>query len=240
MQERVCLIVPCYNEARRLDFGQFDEAARRLPLWFVFVDDGSTDGTPDVVRAHTSDRLWLVELDRNGGKGEAVRQGMLRAEALPFYGQLDWIGFWDADLSTPLTELPRFFEYQAMYGAPQDAVFGSRVARLGSRVRRRAVRHFLGRLFATVATVLLKVRAYDSQCGAKVFRPAVAARCFRDPFVTRWVFDLEILLRLRGAAVLEYPLAEWHDVAGSKMKILPNVWRTIADLFRLRARYGPR
>jgi len=73
-----------------------------------------------------------------------------------------------------------------------------------------------------------------------VFRPAVAARCFRDPFVTRWVFDLEVLLRLRGAAVLEYPLAEWHDVAGSKMKILPNVWRTIADLFRLRARYGPR
>jgi len=237
MQEHVCLIVPCYNEARRLDFDQFEAAARRDPLWLVFVDDGSADGTADVVRAHASDRIWLIVLDRNVGKAEAVRQGMLQAEALPFYAQLDWIGFWDADLSTPLTELPKFFEYQALTGAPMDAVIGSRVSRLGSRVRRRAVRHFLGRVFVTVASILLKTHAYDSQCGAKVFRIAVAARCFREPFVTRWLFDLEVLLRLRDAAVLEYPLREWQDVAGSKMRVLPNVWRTLRDLLRLRAKY---
>ena len=237
MQEHVCLIVPCYNEARRLDFDQFEAAARRDPLWFVFVDDGSADGTSDVVRAHASDRVRLIVLDRNVGKAEAVRQGMLQAEALPFYAQLDWIGFWDADLSTPLTELPKFFEYQALTGPPMDAVIGSRVSRLGSRVRRRAVRHVLGRVFVTVASMLLKTRAYDSQCGAKVFRIAVAARCFREPFVTRWLFDLEVLLRLRDAAVLEYPLREWRDVAGGKMKVLPNVWRTLIDLLRLRAKY---
>ena len=162
MQEHVCLIVPCYNEARRLDFDQFEAAARRDPLWLVFVDDGSADGTADVVRAHASDRIWLIVLDRNVGKAEAVRQGMLQAEALPFYAQLDWIGFWDADLSTPLTELPKFFEFQALTGAPMDAVIGSRVSRLGSCVRRRAVRHVLGRVFVTVASMLLKTRAYDS------------------------------------------------------------------------------
>jgi len=237
MQEHVCLIVPCYNEARRLDFDQFEAAARRDPLWLVFVDDGSADGTADVVRAHASDRIWLIVLDRNVGKAEAVRQGMLQAEALPFYAQLDWIGFWDADLSTPLTELPKFFEFQALTGAPMDAVIGSRVSRLGSCVRRRAVRHFLGRVFVTVSSILLKTQAYDSQCGAKVFRIAVAARCFREPFVTRWLFDLEVLLRLRDAAVLEYPLREWQDVAGSKMRVLPNVWRTLRDLLRLRAKY---
>jgi len=237
MQEHVCLIVPCYNEARRLDFDQFEAAARRDPLWLVFVDDGSADGTADVVRAHASDRIWLIVLDRNVGKAEAVRQGMLQAEALPFYAQLDWIGFWDADLSTPLAELPKFFEFQALTGAPMDAVIGSRVSRLGSCVRRRAVRHFLGRVFVTVSSILLKTQAYDSQCGAKVFRIAVAARCFREPFVTRWLFDLEVLLRLRDAAVLEYPLREWQDVAGSKMRVLPNVWRTLRDLLRLRAKY---
>jgi dolichyl-phosphate beta-glucosyltransferase len=237
MQEHVCLIVPCYNEARRLDVAEFEAAAARHNLWLVFVDDGSTDDTSNVVRAHASDRLRLIVLERNRGKAEAVRQGMLRTEALPFYGRLDWIGFWDADLSTPLTELPKFFEYLALADSPMDAVIGSRVSRLGSRVHRRFLRHVLGRLFATVASVLLNTRAYDSQCGAKVFRTAAASRCFREPFVTRWLFDLEILLRLRDAAVLEYPLTQWHDVAGGNMNILPNVWRTIRDLLRLRSKY---
>lgn len=240
MQERVCLIVPCYNEARRLDMASFEAAVVSLPLWLVFVDDGSTDDTAGVVRAHAGDRVHLVRLDRNGGKGEAVRQGVRQAEALPFYPQLDWIGFWDADLSTPLAELPKFFEFQALSGELMDAVIGSRVSRLGSHVRRRALRHVLGRLFVTVTSLLLHTQAYDSQCGAKVFRPAVAARCFRDPFVTRWLFDLEILLRLGDARVLEYPLREWHDVAGGQMKILPNAWRTVRDLLRLRVRYRDR
>lgn len=237
MQEHVCLIVPCFNEARRLDMASFAAAAASLPLWLVFVDDGSTDDIARVVQAHAGDRIRLVRLEQNSGKAEAVRQGILRAEALPFYPQLDWIGFWDADLSTPLAELPKFFEFQDLSGGPMDAVIGSRVSRLGSRIRRRPLRHVLGRLFVTASSLLLHTQAYDSQCGAKVFRPAVAARCFRDPFVTRWLFDLEVLLRLDSARVLEYPLREWRDVAGSKMRILPNAWRTVRDLLRLRARY---
>jgi glycosyltransferase involved in cell wall biosynthesis len=240
MQDRVCLIVPCYNEAARLDLAQFEAAAAREPVWFLFVDDGSTDGTADVVRRRANDRLWLVALDRNVGKAEAVRQGMLRAAGLPFYAQLEWVGFWDVDLSTPLDELPRFLEYRAFSGVAADAVFGSRVARLGSRIRRRPARHVLGRLFVTLASLLLGTRAYDSQCGAKIFRTAVVPRCFGEPFVTRWLFDLEILLRLGDEAVLEYPLRAWHDVPGSKLRLLPNVWRTLRDLARLRARYPSR
>ena len=240
MQEHVCLIVPCYNEARRLDFDQFEAAARRDPLWLVFVDDGSADGTADVVRAHASDRIWLIVLDRNVGKAEAVRQGMLQAEALPFYAQLDWIGFWDADLATPLEELPYFLAFPAFCGVDADAVIGSRLMRLGSRVRRRAIRHVFGRAFATVASLLLGVHAYDSQCGAKIFRPAAAARVFAEPFATRWVFDLEVLIRLGGALVIEYPVMAWSDVGGSKLRLLPNIWRTARDLVRLRLKYRPR
>lgn len=240
MQDRVCLIVPCFNEARRLDMEAFVAATASMPLWLVFVDDGSTDDTAGVVEAHVGEAVRLIRLEANGGKGEAVRQGILRAASLPFYPHVDWIGFWDADLSTPLAELPKFFEFHAFTGGPADALFGSRVSRLGSHVRRRPLRHVLGRLFVTVASVLLHTRAYDSQCGAKVFRPAVAARCFHDPFVTRWLFDLEILLRLGDAPVIEYPLRAWHDVAGSKVRILSNLWRTVRDLLRLRVRYRDR
>ena len=137
-----------------------------------------------------------------------MRQGILRAAGLPFYGQLDWIGFWDADLSTPLEELPRFLGFPAFCGVGADAVIGSRVMRLGSRVHRNALRHLFGRAFVTVASLLLKVQAYDSQCGAKLFRPAAAARAFAEPFVTRWIFDLEVLLRLGDGMVLDIP--SWH------------------------------
>ena len=240
MRERVCLVVPCFNEAARLDFAAFGEALAGGHLWLVFVDDGSTDGTADVVRAHAGDHVWLERLPTNQGKAAAVRHGVLRARTLPFFESLDWIGFWDADLSTPLSELPRFFAYEALCGVRADAVFGARLLRLGSRIRRRAIRHVLGRAFVTVASNLLEIRAYDSQCGAKVFRPAVAVRAFADPFVSRWLFDVELILRLRDAVLIEYPLLEWADVSGSKLHILSNIWRTVIDLTRLRFRYGRR
>lgn len=242
MHDRVCLIVPCFNEALRLDPGRFAEfaASAAVDVQFVFVDDGSTDGTADLLCGHGSDRFTVIRLERNGGKAEAVRQGILRAVGLPFYGHLDWIGFWDADLSTPLEELPRFLGFPAFCGVGADAVIGSRVVRLGSRVRRNALRHVFGRAFVTVASLLLEVKAYDSQCGAKIFRPAAAARAFAEPFVTRWIFDLEVLIRLGDAVVLECPVMAWADVGGSKLRLLPNIWRTARDLVRLRLTYPPR
>jgi len=242
MHDRVCLIVPCFNEAHRLDLDRFAAAAApgAADVRFVFVDDGSTDGTAELIERRANDRMAVIRLERNGGKAEAVRRGMLGAAGLPFYPQLDWIGFWDADLATPLEELPYFLAFPAFCGVDADAVIGSRLMRLGSRVRRRAIRHVFGRAFATVASLLLGVHAYDSQCGAKIFRPAAAARAFADPFVTRWIFDLEVLIRLGGALVIEYPVRAWEDVDGSKLRLLPNIWRTARDLVRLRLKYRPR
>lgn len=237
MQEHVCLIVPCYNEAVRLDMTRFDAACRTGALWLVFVDDGSADGTGDLIRKHLSDRIHLLVLEKNSGKAEAVRRGILGAEALPFYPEIEWIGFWDADLSTPLTEVRKMLAFRDLTDVPAVALFGSRISRLGSRVRRGPLRQVLGRLLVIVASVVLRTRAYDSQCGAKVFRPAVAAACFREPFLARWLFDLEILLRLGDAPVVEYPLAEWQDVSGSKLSVLPTAFRTIRDLLRLWATY---
>jgi hypothetical protein len=100
---------------------------------------------------------------------------------------------------------------------------------MGRTIERRAWRHYLGRLFATAASVVLDLPVYDTQCGAKLFRATpLTERIFAEPFVARWVFDVEILARFmafdpRGpdridTALYELPLRQWVDVAGSKVR----------------------
>lgn len=232
LRESVCLVVPCYNERDRLEMGRFAEYSSALHL--LFVDDGSTDGTGDFLEQHMPAGAQCLRLGTNLGKAEAVRAGMLAAcrEA-----NTDWIGFWDADLATPLSEVAAFLDYQKICRKRVDAVFGSRVSRLGGRIERSLLRHLFGRVFATAASIALKVKTYDSQCGAKLFRREVVGRAFGEPFVSRWIFDLEIVLRLEKANVIEYPVSEWIDVKGSKLNVTSELWRTARDIARIRIKY---
>jgi glycosyltransferase involved in cell wall biosynthesis len=221
------LIVPCYDEEKRLDgaalLAMVDaDAALRLLL----VDDGSRDGTRRLLEslaAARPARIAVLGLDQNGGKAEAVRRGLGAA----LEAGADVVGYFDADLSTPPAEVARLLTVLASRDAA--VVMGSRVALLGSDIHRKASRHYLGRAFATVASHLLAVRVYDTQCGAKVFRrtPALVA-ALAEPFLSRWAFDVELLGRLLvgtpdapgvpAARVVEVPLGSWRDVPGSKLK----------------------
>jgi glycosyltransferase involved in cell wall biosynthesis len=133
----------------------------------LFVDDGSTDRTPDLLRElrnRLGGRAAVHTLPRNRGKAEAVRQGTFRA----FQRGPVFAGYWDADLATPLKELSTFLD--AMHARPQLLIaLGSRVKMLGRSIERRSVRHYGGRLFATLASITLRVPVYDTQCGAKLF-----------------------------------------------------------------------
>jgi glycosyltransferase involved in cell wall biosynthesis len=232
LPETVCLVVPCYNERERLDPARF--AAFCPPLQLLFVDDGSTDGTGDFLERALPPGARLLRLAANRGKAEAVRAGMLAACA----GDAPaWIGFWDADLATPLDEVAAMLRYQQLYPPRVDAVFGSRIYRLGARIDRSYFRHLVGRAFATAAGVALGVGTYDSQCGAKLFRREVVPLAFAEPFVSRWIFDLEIVLRLGAANVIECPLNRWSDVGGSKIRMAADFWRVARDIARIRARY---
>jgi dolichyl-phosphate beta-glucosyltransferase len=224
----VALVVPCYNEASRLDRSAFHDF--RMPerrLVFCFVNDGSRDDTRLVLErlcGEMAGRAVLVDLPQNRGKAEAVRQGMLAA----FRWGVGMVGFWDADLATPLAELPRFC--QVLEERPEiEVVLGSRVRLLGRRIERRAARHYLGRVFATGASLTLGLPVYDTQCGAKLLRATASTRqVFATPFLARWVFDVELLARYGQAVagqapplerrVYELPLQQWTDVAGSKVR----------------------
>lgn len=210
-------------------FAEFSPA-----LGLLFVDDGSTDGTGDFLEQHQPAGARCLRLDANLGKAEAVRAGMLAACR---GAAADWIGYWDADLATPLSEVGNFLGYQRLHPERVDAVFGSRVYRLGARIERSYLRHLYGRAFASAAAVALKVGTYDSQCGAKLFRREVVPRVFGEPFVSRWIFDLEIVLRLGAANVVECPVRQWSDVKGSKLKVSSELWRVARDIVRIRKRY---
>ncbi|MBI4521355.1 MAG: glycosyltransferase [Gemmatimonadetes bacterium] len=235
MPAKVCLIVPCFNEAGRLDIERF--GAPPAGITCLLVDDGSRDGTLELARRHASSTLGVLPLPQNVGKGEAVRQGMLHARASGLLDGVQWVGYWDADLATPLSEVEHFLAYATLESGRVDGILGSRIYKLGSRIVRSYRRHLLGRCFTTLAATLLGLQCYDSQCGAKLFRTDLVEAAFGEPFVSRWIFDIEILLRLRQYRLIECPLREWADVSRSKLSIVKVAAPTMVDLLRIRRRY---
>ena len=241
------IVVPCYNEARRLPVDAFSAFAPDHPrVQFLLVDDGSTDETRSVIEALAQkhpDSIATLVLPQNAGKAEAVRQGFLEA----FKNKPPYVGFWDADLATPLEDIPTFMAL--LDDRPDiEMIFGSRVNLLGRFIQRKATRHYLGRIFATAASTILGLAIYDTQCGAKMFRVSDdIERAFQEPFISRWIFDVEIIARIiqfrRGSdlppveqILYEYPLQVWRDVAGSKIRA-GDFFTVGLDLLRIYRRY---
>lgn len=253
--QQICLIVPCYNESKRLPLEAVKQALIEYPNVFLcFVNDGSKDDTAefllrlrDSLTEESVGRCWIVSYSQNRGKSGAIQQGLrsmsqqsiseklnTATKNLPqttrddfFYGletipTFDYFGYWDADLATPFTELDWFFHH-----AKTDEfllMMGSRVARLGAEIHRTVFRHYSGRIFATLISQGLGWKVHDTQCGAKIFKKPVLDLIVARPFVTQWLFDVEILLRLKQEfgeqvknQIMEVPLRRWEDIKGSKL-----------------------
>jgi len=238
------IVVPCFNETERLDIGAFrkfleDEKNKRVS--FLFVDDGSKDQTlkklEDLSISYKS--VGCMSLPKNVGKAEAVRLGVLES----LKDKADYIGFLDADLSTPLEEVYRMALYTIKLDSP-CLIMGSRVKLLGfSNIKRKASRHYLGRVFATVVSNLLGLAVYDTQCGAKLIRSDLLEDLFKKPFISKWLFDVEIIFRLKQLkvdnekAIVEVPLKEWEHKSGSKIK-LGYYFQAPFDLLRIYFKYS--
>jgi glycosyltransferase involved in cell wall biosynthesis len=220
---RVQIVIPCYNEEERLDVAAIDEfLARTEGIGLIFVNDGSEDGTSAVLRHLANSfpaRVVVIEQPVNQGKAEAVRVGMLRAMDLG----AEYAGYFDADLATPLEATREFIETLDRHPELQ-LVIGARVALLGRTIIRKASRHYVGRVFATAASLVLALPVYDTQCGAKLLRINERARSlFRKPFGSRWIFDVELLARYLSTygsrdGLYEMPLRRWTDVGESKVE----------------------
>jgi glycosyltransferase involved in cell wall biosynthesis len=244
------IVVPCYNEAHRLRQGEFSHFARDHPeIHLLFVDDGSNDETLDRLEemASNNDAFSVVSQSPNQGKAEAVRRGMNEAFDRGGSQGPAYLGFWDADLATPLDEIPRFVSILDEH--PElEVLFGSRVQLLGRTIERKASRHYVGRVAATAISLTLGLPVYDTQCGAKLFRASPHCKAlFAEPFATRWLFDVEIIARMirmnragegpdPAVVVREIPLREWRDVAGSKVRPL-DFFKSMIELLQIRSLY---
>lgn len=242
---RSTVVMPCFNEERRLDVDRIRGFLGRGDARLLFVDDGSSDATPEILsrlaREHPSAARFFP-LERNSGKAEAVRRGFLAA----FEERPEAIGFWDADLATPLEEIA-VFEQKLFSNDELAMVIGSRVKMMGRNIERRASRHYVGRGGATAISAVLGLAVYDTQCGAKLFRNNDDLRqVFAQPFLSKWIFDVEIIARYQARyrtsgrdvskAIYELPLDQWHDVEGSKVRTR-DFLRAGRDLWRIYRTY---
>ena len=218
------VVIPCYNESERLPRDELSSFIDGNPWASIgFVNDGSSDDTSRVLREFQGEhpgRIDVLDLRQNVGKGEAVRQGALQS----LEREYDLLAYLDADLATPAEALQDMFEGSR---PEHRVIFGSRVQRAGAKIERHASRHYAGRTFASLASLILDISLYDTQCGAKLVARELVSDLFSEPFLTRWLFDLELLMRLRQLAgpeefdriVYEHPLDQWVEKGDSRVRL---------------------
>lgn len=233
MSRDLSVVIPAYNEARRIGVTLTSIAdylnRRDRDDEVIVVDDGSTDDTNEVVRAvaHDFRRLRIVTPGFNGGKGRAVRLGMLTATGRHRL-------FLDADNSTDITELDRLLAAAAAEPVEPAVVIGS-IATAASVVARRqsSLRSTMGRLGNRVIQRLVLPGIKDSQRGFKVFTGAASDQIFPRCRVDGWAFDVEALAIARGLGhhVLEVPIT-WQHCDESRVR--PGAYlETLVDVIRI-------
>jgi len=235
MELSLSLVIPAYNEARRLPpyltlvRRHFDA---RYPGGYevIVVDDGSRDGLADVLASLAGGwpELSVMRHPVNRGKGAAVRTGMLAAEGSRLL-------FADADGATPIDQETKL---SAAIEAGADLAVGSRLAAAADATRRRVwLRGLAGRTFARLARWCLGISVRDTQCGFKIFRRDVGRKLFSLGQESGYLFDLELLVtahRLRYY-VAEVPV-DWVEVPGGHMSLMRELPKTLLGLWRLRRR----
>jgi len=225
------IVIPCYNESSRLNSAEVHFLAE-AGLHVYLVDDGSTDDTFSILQALEGQKVSIIRLADNVGKGEAVRLGM--QQAMRDGAQV--VGYLDADFATSANEMLRLVARFKEAGV--NVLLGSRWLHLGAHIERFAVRHYMGRVFATFASIILNMPVYDTQCGAKLFTVSdVLSSSLASPFASRWIFDVELLARLKHYGYstedfIEEPLTRWIDIGGSKVRII-DLGKVVVDLVRL-------
>ncbi len=234
------IIIPCYNEANRLNvnaFLKFIEANNNYHL--CFVNDGSKDDTLSVLssmKAKFNQQISVIDVKKNAGKAAAVRVG---ARYLFNQQDINYIGFIDADLSTDFEDFKNLV-HKLKTLDEVTLVYGSRCKK-GGQIERNIFRNIFSKIIKTIVSFILGLSIEDTQCGAKVFKRDIIPIAYNTPFLSRWLFDVEIFVRLKKYygpktvlnKIYEQPLRKWVHMEDSKLGlkdalkipfVLANIW----------------
>lgn len=239
---QLCIVIPCYNEEKRLDMLRYSSfLSTHKNVLVCLVNDGSNDNTLQVLnnlKSKFPNNVAVLSMEKNSGKAETVRTGITHCNANFSFKKIAYL---DADLATTLEECLEISEYVT---SNIVMAFGSRISKIDTKIDRKITRHFIGRIIATLISNQLKLAIYDTQCGCKVFNRELSNKIFSEKFISKWLFDVEIFHRIiliygknqMHNICREIPLKTWIDYDESKVK-MTYFFKLWLDLYQIGKTY---
>lgn len=223
------IIIPAYNESGRIE-KTLNSIWKYLNLKkynfeVVVVNDGSLDKTANLVKSFPQKEIKLISYQKNRGKGYAVKRGVMAARG-------KFLLLMDADSSTPISELPKFFKLTDSY----PLVFGSRYLKDSQvMIKQKLLRRILSRWGNFLIKIFLGTNLSDTQCGFKLLNNKEAKEIFRKLTINRWGFDIEMvaIAKILGYEIYEVPVI-WNDSPGSKLRALQSSFSTLKELVKIK------
>lgn len=238
------VVVPCYKESKRLNTNQYLSELDKFSSNVVLVDDGSPDDTFKILKnleQNGSDRFVAIKKPINAGKAEAVRTGM--NYAIEKYPNAKYVGFMDADLAVKFSEVPSMIDCFTK-NKEINTVIGVRSRLAGHKVDRSFPVYALQRVIAQMGGALFSPKVTDTQCGAKFFDAKVVKKVIKEPFISKWLFDQELLARIFHLPenayknwLYEHPVSSWTEIGNSTRKF-SDYFKSLKDYFKILKKYG--
>lgn len=219
------IIIPCYNEEKRLNSKAFIEfITQENEYHLCFVNDGSKDNTITVLKEIQKvkpEKVSVIDIKKNAGKAAAVRAG---SRYLYSKGNIEYIGFIDADLSTDFEDFGDLLK-TLKTNNKLNFVFGSRAKNASAAIEKDSIRALISKVINILIVLILGLSIKDTQCGAKVYKAELVPVVFAESFLSRWLFDVEIFIRMKKyfgkdevvKSIFEQPLKRWVHMDDSKL-----------------------
>ncbi len=228
---KLSIVIPAYNEAKRIKntYVRIERffSQRDYDMEYIFVEDGSSDGTADILTEleKTQPGMKVIVNENNMGKGLSIKRGVLEAAG-------DYILFMDADMATPLQAFYDFEKYLGGY----DIVMGSRWRKEANiKIPQPRFRRFMGSVFYMIVKAFFLKGIVDTNCGFKCYKKSVARDIFCKQLMKRWGFDVELLYiaQKRGYSIMEVPVV-WAHGRDSKVNLFMVPAMTLMELARIK------